>query len=81
MTEAKFTKERIDAMSAIAEGADVRSRAIARELRSLQAEHPTWLEIGGRRMGPYGVREKLPYFGAILTAEGSTALAAARGES
>jgi hypothetical protein len=73
-----MNKERIEAMQAVAGGADVRSYLWAKELRAVEKEHPEWIDIVPCRMGPYGVKEKHPYFGAILTNAGTKALREAK---
>jgi hypothetical protein len=78
-TKRKAVKERgltgaqVSAMLAVSEGADVLSREIAVRLREVERDHPEFITIG-KRMGIYDPCGQLPYFGAILTAEGRAAI-------
>ena len=58
------------AVHAVRKGADVRDPQIAKLLREVEATEPDYISIGDCQMGPYGVREVLPYFGAIATPKG-----------
>jgi hypothetical protein len=68
----KFTKSHKKSMRAVANGADVLSPIIARDLRDVQKAHPEFIEIT-RPMGRYTVKQHHPYFGAILTSAGKAA--------
>lgn len=58
------------AVLAVRKGADVSGYDLARLLREVEATKPECISIGPLQMGPYDVKEKLPYFGAIATRAG-----------
>lgn len=66
----RMTERHKNAVWIVRNGADVRSRDLAQLLREVEATKPEYIEIGPLQMGPYGVREQLPYFGAIATKRG-----------
>ena len=76
--------EEIKVMKRIGNGATVWGRFDAEAVRELQKNHPEWVtiivnmeeleKIMGEKYSGVG---ELPYFGAILTAKGKEALAAA----
>jgi len=61
------------ALADIREGADIISYVLAELLRKLESKYPDLLTIT-KPMGEYSVKERLPYFGAILTQKGSEVL-------
>ena len=66
----KYTKEHLEAMEAVREGADVTGYLLAKTLREVEGANPEYIWIG-ERAGDYpNMKEKLPYFGCILTDEG-----------
>lgn len=58
--------DEVDALRAVAEGADVYAYGIARHLRSVQKKRPSYIRIGRAKHRPPG-EEQQPYFGAIAT--------------
>ena len=66
----KMTQAHKQAVWAVRDGADVRSPQLARLLREVEATKPGYISIGDCEMGPYGVKDVLPYFGVIATARG-----------
>lgn len=72
------TDKELAALRVISGGADVLSRSIAETLRGLEKRHPKLLRIT-KRMGKYSVRERLPYFGAILTKDGERLIESRKG--
>ena len=74
----RLTMEQRAAMSAVAHGADVYSYSIAVRLREVQRAFPRLLDIGPAMNSPADGAAQQPYFGAILTARGRTAIAALR---
>ena len=58
------------AVIAVKKGADVRDYRLAQRLREVEATMPGMVSIGDCQMGPYHVREVLPYFGVIATNAG-----------
>jgi hypothetical protein len=66
----QLTESELCALRAVGRGADIRGLKLAETLRSLERSHPELLRITSV-MGNYGVREPLPYFGAVLTTDGS----------
>jgi hypothetical protein len=65
----KLTDTHKEALRTIKDGADIRSRELAKTLREIEAAQPEFISIG-KEQGEYGVDEKLPYFGAIATRKG-----------
>ena len=71
----EYTKEHLEAMESVREGADVRSYLLAKTLRKVEAANPEYIWIG-ELAGHYpDVMEKLPYFGCILTEKGRAFIA------
>lgn len=62
------------AMQAVEDGADIYSMPIARLLRDVQKEKPDWIEITKPMMYDGDGTDHMPYFGAILTADGLNAM-------
>lgn len=58
------------ALKLVINGADVRDPGLAKMLREIEATKPEYISVGDCQMGPYGVKEVLPYFGAIATSQG-----------
>lgn len=67
---AQITPDEIDALRQIQDGADVHSYVLAKRLREVEQRFPELLEIGPLRMYKGDGTDRLPYFGAILTAKG-----------
>ena len=65
----ELTKEHVQLLAQIENGADILAPSEAKLLREVEAFNPKLLDIC-QPMGNYGVMEKLPYFGAITTKEG-----------
>lgn len=66
----EMTESHKRAVHAVRNGADVRDPNLARLLREVEATKPEFISIGDCQMGPYDVKEVLPYFGAIATTPG-----------
>lgn len=66
----RMTSAHKDAVLSVRNGADVRSYALAKLLREVEATKPEYIDIGPCQMGPYDGAGQLPYFGAIATAKG-----------
>lgn len=73
----KFTTGEVDALRAVKDGADVYSYMLAKALRGIERKHPGLVSIGKPEMYKGDGTDKVPYFGAILTAKGKAALAKA----
>lgn len=72
MPHRKLTKEKIAAMRAVKDGADVFNRALAVRLREIQRDYPEYITIVRAIGGDCnGAR---PYFGAILSRRGIAAI-------
>ena len=70
MSEAKHTKELIDALKAVKNGADVYDYKLAKTLRKVEREFPELVSIGQPQMYSGDGTDKVPYFGAICTKKG-----------
>lgn len=77
----QLTRNEIDALSAIVNGADVYDRALAGELRQVEKDHPELISIGKPQMYRGNGTDRMPYFGAICTDAGVAAIAKATGET
>ena len=71
----QLTRNEIDALSAIVNGADVYDRALAGELRQVEKDHPELISIGKPQMYKGTGVDRVPYFGAVCTAAGRAAIA------
>lgn len=76
-TTLMLTIQELADLKGILNGADIQDPAEAKRLRDLDAKLPGLMTIT-KPMGNYGVRDKLPWFGAITTAEGKKAIKAAQ---
>lgn len=76
-----LTHEEIAELAAVAHGADVWGYNNAKLLRSIQKKAPHLINICKAMYKPKTGAEQLPYFGAIATDAGRTALARIGGES
>ena len=74
-----LTAEQREAMRAVWNGADVYSYAVALRLREVQRLFPGFVDIGRAMCAPVNGAEQQPYFGAILTAAGKSAIASTEG--
>jgi hypothetical protein len=71
-----MTKEQLQALVEIKEGADIWSPALARLLRGIERDRPDLVHIC-KPMGIYAPTDARPFFGAILTRAGHRAIKAA----
>lgn len=69
-----LTSMHFSCMAQVRNGADVYSFAIAGALREVQRRWPNWIQIGKAQMYDGDGTDQMPYFGAILTDAGKTAL-------
>lgn len=69
----RLNREQVRALRRIKYGADIKDRKLAEILRSIEAEHPTFITITDP-MGVYPVNQMQPYFGAIATKAGLEAI-------
>ena len=60
----------IEAMRQVAQGADVYSFTTARALRAVETVHPEYIDIGPAMAYSGDGADRMPYFGACLTAKG-----------
>lgn len=73
---AKLTKKEIEAMQQVKDGADVYNYGLAGLLRSVQRKDPSLIDIGKPREYRGNGADRVPYFGAILTKAGQSAIKA-----
>ncbi len=65
----KLSEEQIEALKQVVGGADVLGYSLAKTLREIERNAPELICICDRQ-SEYGVRDRLPYFGAIVTKKG-----------
>ncbi|CUJ53169.1 Uncharacterised protein [Achromobacter xylosoxidans] len=70
MTKNDLQAKHIEAMRAVANGADVWAYGTAVDLREVQRAAPELITIGRAMMAPDDGAKKQPYFGAVLTDAG-----------
>lgn len=70
MTKNDLQAKHIEAMRAVANGADVWAYGTAVDLREVQRAAPELITIGRAMMAPADGAKQQPYFGAILTDAG-----------
>lgn len=75
-----ITKEHIELMADILDGADIYGLRDARMIREIKKHNPGWVEILSiedmekKLSREFDGTKRLPYFGAILTPEGERAM-------
>lgn len=72
----KIPAEYLAALALVRDGADVHSYALAKTLRQIEREFPALIRIGPLMMYQGDGTDRMPYFGAIATADGKRALRA-----
>lgn len=78
-TNSRFTEAEIHWLNDVRNGADVYGYEPARFFREVSHLNPPLVEIVRPAAAPKNGALRQPYFGAILTAAGRAALAAAKG--
>lgn len=70
----QLSDNELNAMRAVADGADVYSYAMAILLRRVERYYPEFIRITKAQLAPEDGAQVQPYFGAILTQEGKAVL-------
>lgn len=66
----RLNKAEIQVLRLIKDGADIHDYMVAKLLRRIDTLHPGLISIGQLRMYRGDGTDRMPYFGAILTAKG-----------